>query len=68
MHIHKSVTPERVERAVMRSRRGTENPGFCIACGKSTEGVEPDARKYLCHACLLPAVYGAEELLIMIAA
>ena len=67
MNIHKSVTPERVERAVMRAMRSLDNPGFCIACGKSADGVEPDARKYVCESCEKSAVYGAEELLIMIA-
>lgn len=43
---------------------GTDNPGFCIACGEDADGCEPDARKYTCGSCNEPAVYGAEELLI----
>lgn len=42
-----------------------ENPGFCLDCGTETDGVEPDARKYRCDACGMPAVYGLEELLMM---
>lgn len=39
--------------------------GFCLACGDTAHGVEPDARKYECDACDAPKVYGAEELLLM---
>ena len=37
--------------------------GFCTKCGEEAYGVEPDARKYVCETCGLPAVYGAEELM-----
>ena len=66
MLIHKSITAKRVVRAVERSMRDLENPGFCIACGKCADGVEPDARRYECAHCGKHAVYGAEELLIMV--
>ena len=36
--------------------------GFCLACGETQDGVEPDARRYTCEACGAPKVYGAEEL------
>jgi hypothetical protein len=39
--------------------------GFCLACGDTAHGVEPDARRYECEACDAPKVYGAEELLLM---
>lgn len=39
--------------------------GFCIACGETAEGVEPDARKYDCESCDKATVYGAEELALM---
>lgn len=39
--------------------------GFCLACGEDQEGVEPDARKYVCEACKQPKVYGLEELIMM---
>lgn len=43
---------------------GTDNPGFCVACGTEAEGCEPDARHYPCEHCGQSAVYGAEELLL----
>lgn len=68
MNIHPSVTIERVVEAVERSHQLRDNPGFCVQCGEDAEGVEPDARSYECEACGEPGVYGAEELLIMMAA
>ena len=44
---------------------GDNNKGWCLACGKSQHGVEPDARKYVCEHCGAPKVYGGEELLMM---
>lgn len=41
------------------------NEGFCLACGDTQTGCEPDARKYICESCGLPKVYGAEELVMM---
>lgn len=41
---------------------GTE--GFCLACGQSQDGVEPDAKRYTCESCGKPNVYGAENLLV----
>lgn len=64
MRIHTSITTERVVAAVQRGMCSLDNPGFCILCGCDAEGVEPDARKYLCEACGEKAVYGAEELLL----
>ena len=39
--------------------------GYCLACGSEHEGIEPDAREYLCDQCSSHQVYGAEEILIM---
>jgi Zn finger protein HypA/HybF involved in hydrogenase expression len=39
--------------------------GWCLTCGEEVDGVEPDARRYLCEACDNKTVYGYEELLIM---
>lgn len=39
--------------------------GFCLACGETQLGVEPDARQYTCHACGASKVYGAEQLALM---
>lgn len=39
--------------------------GFCLACGETQSGVEPDAGKYHCDSCKASKVYGAEQLLLM---
>ncbi len=57
---------ERVMDAVERQTFGTDNPGFCLACGEETDGCEPDARKYECPSCGAMEVYGAEECLMML--
>ena len=44
---------------------GDNTEGFCLACGETQGGVEPDARKYICESCKAPKVYGAEELVMM---
>jgi predicted amidophosphoribosyltransferase len=64
LKLHPSVTPDRIAEACDRYHSSLDNPGFCIACGRDAEGVEPDARRYHCESCGLPAVYGAEELAI----
>ncbi len=49
MKVHHSITAERVQEAVERAERAAaslDDPGFCVACGAETEGVEPDACKY----------------------
>jgi hypothetical protein len=43
------------------------NLGFCLVCGAEASGVEPDAREYQCEGCGQRKVYGAEELLFMLA-
>lgn len=64
---HASVTLKRVMEAVERHNTTLDNPGFCLACGEEAEGVEPDARRYVCESCGEPRVYGADELLVMMA-
>jgi hypothetical protein len=44
-----------------------DNPGFCLDCGADADGVEPDARQYRCESCGLLAVFGADEVLLMVA-
>lgn len=61
--LHRSLTPERIVEAVEREMTSLDNPGFCIYCGAEAEGVEPDARRYLCYECGKPGVYGAMELM-----
>ena len=39
--------------------------GFCLACGNTQMGVEPDARRYECEGCGEHLVYGLQELMIM---
>jgi Zn finger protein HypA/HybF involved in hydrogenase expression len=39
--------------------------GFCLACGETQHGIEPDASKAHCEACGAQKVYGAEELMMM---
>ncbi len=67
MHIHETVTLDRVTEAAERAHSSLDNPGFCIQCGADAEGVEPDARRCPCEACGQPGVYGAEELLLHLA-
>jgi len=63
--LHKSITERRVTRAVLRSQTSLDDPGFCLACGKSAHGVEPDARRYVCESCGMKAVFGAEEVMML---
>ena len=52
---------------VMAAVEEDQNTGFCIACGDEAYGVEPDARQYTCESCGKATVYGAEELLLVMA-
>ena len=52
---------------VMEAVQADDNLGFCLACGAEAYDVEPDARGYECEACGKPKVYGAQELLFMLA-
>ncbi len=61
--MHKSITLQRVMRAV----KADDYSGFCLACGKKQNNCEPDARDYKCNHCGENKVYGAEEILMMIA-
>lgn len=65
MKLHPSITLDRVTDAVKRRMTTLDNPGFCVACGIEQGGCEPDARKYPCEACGKRAVYGADELLMV---
>lgn len=64
MRIHSSITETKLHDAVRREMFGTDNPGFCIACGHEQEGCEPDARHYECEVCGEFQVYGAAELML----
>lgn len=41
-----------------------DTTGFCIFCGNTQEGCEPDARAYECEGCGERGVYGLQELAI----
>lgn len=43
----------------------SDGDGWCLACGSTQIGVEPDARKYECWTCRASKVYGAAELALM---
>jgi hypothetical protein len=58
---------KKVVAAANKAMKGLCSPGFCVKCGKEHKGVEPDARKYPCGKCGALSVYGAEELVLMLA-
>lgn len=65
--IHPSITVDRVLAAAEEEMFGTENPGFCLACGEEQGECEPDAKNYPCEECGANKVVGAALLLQMIA-
>jgi hypothetical protein len=65
--MHKSITTDRIMDACERQLSSLDDPGFCVACGNEQGGCEPDARRYECEACGERKVYGAQELLFMVA-
>ena len=62
--MHPSITQDRLHDAVAAQMFGTENPGFCVACGADHDGCEPDARNYECYECGENKVFGASEILL----
>jgi len=50
---------------VMQAVEEDLNDGFCLSCGESQDGCEPDARNYTCESCGAMMVFGASEILIM---
>ena len=56
---------ELTESEMSEAMFGLDSPGRCTSCGEEADGVEPDARAYICESCGEPSVYGLEELLIM---
>ena len=67
MKLPKGLTIDRVIDAAKSEMFGLENPGFCLACGAEHDECEPDAREYLCEQCGERKVYGAAEIIMMIA-
>lgn len=66
MRLHPSITTDRLLETINRSHFSLGNPGICVACGEDDDNCEPDAHEYLCESCGAKAVYGVEELLIML--
>lgn len=63
MHLHKSITVDRVIDMVARD----DSEGICVHCGLDADySVEPDARKVRCSNCGHNRVYGAAELLLLL--
>ena len=52
---------------VMEAIEEDDCVGFCTACGAEQGGCEPDAHEYECESCGACKVYGAEELLMLLA-
>ena len=46
---------------------GLGNLGFCLNCGAEHDSCEPDARNYHCEECGENKVYGATEIVMMMA-
>lgn len=65
--MHESLTIDVIMEACERAQATLDNPGFCVACGTEHDDCEPDARNYKCDKCGLNQVFGAEELLMMVA-
>ena len=63
----KKLSKERILEAARESVFGMSDIGFCAKCGAEAYGVEPDAERYPCESCGARAVYGAEQLLLMVA-
>ncbi len=62
MKLPDNLDIDTVIEAAERQMFGTDNPGFCLACGMENDGCEPDARKYPCEGCGEHEVYGAAEI------
>jgi len=58
------LSTDAVVEAGYREMCGTENPGFCIACGAENDGCEPDASFYTCEECGLPMVFAPAEIIM----
>lgn len=50
---------------LLAAAQGDRSTGFCLACGNEQGNCEPDTRDRVCESCRYPAVYGAEELIVM---
>ena len=66
--VHAKVTSSRVARMIQANEAKCQNKGICLACGKTIDGCEPDARfSTTCTSkgCKgAPTVFGAEEIML----
>lgn len=60
-------TRESLLRRAMKACKSDDCSGYCINCGAHRGQCEPDAREYPCEKCKRNSVYGAEELVVMLA-
>ena len=65
--IHPSITVDRVMEALERDESYLDNPGFCISCGEDADGYEPDAEYHECECCGMPSVFGAMQVMFIVA-
>lgn len=63
----KPTNDELLNIAMELASAGEDTTGVCMNCGGTQDGVEPDARAYCCECCGQNKVYGAEEVIIMLA-
>jgi hypothetical protein len=65
--IHPSITMDLVLEAMDRSPSETDALGFCLACGESVREIATSTRRETCGFCGCPAVFGAEEIMFILA-
>jgi hypothetical protein len=63
MKMHSSITTARLIETIENA--GLTSPGICASCGEDADGCEPDMENGPCESCGEDAVFGAEQLLIM---
>jgi len=56
--IHEKITLRRINSQLREHLCGVKHPGMCIRCGRTQQGVELDAERYMCPRCKSPTVYG----------
>ena len=67
MPVNKQEILDKAIRLCEEAMTTLSNPGICLACGEDQEGCEPDARNYECESCGEHKVFGAEEVVMMLA-
>ena len=51
----------------MSAVESDDSLGYCLKCGTEHCCIEPDARNYECEGCGKLAVFGAEEIVLILA-